>query len=82
MIKVKESRLKDLENYGFEKLPENVRGHKYIWYRTDDFGTELYHLYVSKDNYIRFVSPGPVLIAKRMQELIFDLTMAGILEKE
>lgn len=82
MLKIKDNvELKELEKYGFIKLENAIRGHKYTYIRYDDFGRELYNLYINKNNYIRFRSPESVLIAGSMQDLLYDLIKADLVEK-
>ena len=82
MLKIKDNvDLKELEKYGFEKLENEPRGHKYIYFRYDKYGRELYNLYINKDNYIRFRSPDSVIIAGSMQTLLYDLIKADLVEK-
>lgn len=85
MLKIKDGiDLKELEKYGFKKLENDARGHKYSWKEIKN--DWYYEIYVAKDNrismyveslnqfrYIRFRS--------KMQEKLFDLATAGLLEK-
>ncbi len=82
MLKIRDDvDLKELEKFGFEKLENGPRGHKYIYFRYDKYGRELYNLYINKDNYIRFRSPDSVIIAGSMQTLLYDLIKADLVEK-
>jgi hypothetical protein len=82
MIKVKQDKLNNLGEYGFKKLDNEPRGHKYIWERYNDYGIRLYYVYVNKNNYLRIVAEDSVLIANKLQDLLYDLTKDEIIEKE
>ena len=85
MLKIKDDvDLKELEKFGFEKLEDNFRKHKYSWKR--DLGNDCYYeLYVNKDNYLHIKVVAnynyELLIVKRLQNILFDLIKAGLVEK-
>ena len=85
MLKIRdEIDLKELEKYGFVKLENDYRGHKYSW--KEEKGNWFYELYVAKDNrlsiyvesdssfnYIRFHG--------KLQSKLYDLIKDGLVEK-
>lgn len=85
MLKIKdEVDLKELEKFGFEKLEDDYRGHKYSWKR--ELGDDCYYeLYVNRENhlniYIQLNNYEYVRIVGKLQSKIYDLIQAGIVEK-
>lgn len=75
--------LKELEKFGFEPMQENYRGDKYIWKRESNyqFEEEYYYIYINKNNYIRIVVNGNCVIAGKLQDKLYDLFQAGLVEK-
>ena len=85
MLKIKDNvDLKELEKYGFIKLKNDYRGHKYRW--REEKSNWFYELYVAKDNrlsiyvqsdecfsYIRFYG--------KLQTKLYDLITDGLVEK-
>lgn len=89
MLKIKKGvELKELEKYGFVKLENNCRGHKYRWRREID-KYSYYELYINRNNELHIhimadkVISGyvEVRIVQKMQDKIYDLIKDGIVEK-
>ena len=82
MLKIKdETDLRMLEKYGFIKLENEPRGHKYIKFKYDKNGTQIYSVYINKDNYIRIHTLYGVIIAGSLQTVLYDLIKDGLVEK-
>ena len=85
MLKIKDNvDLKELEKYGFTKLEDDIRGHKYKWEQIKS--NWRYEIYISKDNFIRVVVNSDesfryVLFANKMQTKLYDLIKADLVEK-
>lgn len=85
MLKIKDNiNLKKLEKYGFIKLKNDFRKHKYSWKR--DLGNNCYYeLYVNRDNelHIDIVANWNygLRITHRLQDKIYDLIKADLVEK-
>lgn len=86
MLKIKDNvDLKELEKYGFEKLDNNYRKHKYSWKRL--LGNDSYYeLYVNVDNELHICIVGnsycwELRIVHKLQDLLYDLIQAGLVEK-
>ena len=86
MLKIKDNvDLKELEKYGFEKLGNNYRKHKYSWKR--ELGNNSYYeLYVNVDNELHICIVGDAYcwelrIVHRLQDIIYDLIKADLVEK-
>lgn len=76
--------LKELEKFGFKKLDDNPRGHKYSW-KEEKYNWE-YEIYINKDNIIRITlqSSEPIMyavFANKLQTKLFDLYEANLVEK-
>lgn len=89
MLKIKDNvDLKELEEYGFVKLENNCRGHKYSWKREFD-KYSYYELYINRNNELHLhimadkVISGyvEVRIVEKMPDKIYDLIKDGIVEK-
>ena len=85
MLRIKQGiDLKELEKYGFVKLEENPRKHKYSWKRTLGYDT-YYELYVNRDNhlniYVQTYRDGYIRIAGKLQSKLYDLIKDGLVEK-
>lgn len=78
MLKIKDDvDLKELEKFGFEYKYGNV----YQYLRKID-GRIPYRIYTTKNHkYLQIEIFEPVLIAHRLQDLIYDLIQAGLVEK-
>ena len=85
MLKIKDNvNLKELEKYGFIKLKDNYRKHKYSWKRELDKGS-YYELYINKDNELHICIVGSdyweLRICHKLQDKLFDLIQDGLVEK-
>lgn len=85
MLKIKDNvDLKALEKFGFEKLDNDIRGHKYSWKRYFD-STQYYEIYIAKDNRISiyiFCNWGyQIRINSKLQIKLYDLIKANLVEK-
>lgn len=85
MLKIKDNvDLKELEKFGFVKLDNDCRGHKYSWRRIIDMNG-YYELYINKDNklsvYIEIGGYDYVRIAGKLQTKLYDLIKADLVEK-
>ena len=85
MLKIKDNvDLKELEKYGFIKLENDYRGHKYSW--KEEKGNWFYELYVAKDNRlsIRVISEevfSYIVFYGKLQTKLYDLIKADLVEK-
>ena len=85
MLKIKDNvDLKELEKYGFVKIDNDYRKHKYSWKR--ELGnSNYYELYVNRDNelhiYIVGSSAYELRIVHRLQDKLYDLIKADLVEK-
>lgn len=77
--------LKELEKFGFEPMEKNYRGHKYIWKRKPNYYYEkenyYYCIYINKNNYIRIIVNDGITIAGQLQDKLYELISAGIVER-
>lgn len=85
MLKIKDNvDLKELEKFGFVKLDNDCRGHKYSWRRMLAMNS-YYELYVNKDNklsiYIETYGCDYVRIVGKLQTKLYDLIKADLVEK-
>lgn len=76
--------LKELEKFGFRKIEDDIRGHKYKWEQIKS--NWKYEIYINKDNLIRVVVNADepfryVLFANKMQTKLYDLIKADLVEK-
>ena len=80
MLKIKDNvDLKELEEFGF-KYDENYGVWK--WDRLDKDGIPFYQVYITKRHHNIQIRIGYVsYIAHRLQELLYDLIQAGLVEK-
>lgn len=78
MLKIKDSvDLKELEKFGFKHKYEKV----YEYVREIE-GKTAYRVYTTKNHsYLQIEIFKPVIIAKRLQDLLYDLIKAGMVEK-
>ena len=85
MLKIKDNvDLKELEKYGFKKLENDYRGHKYSW--KEEKGNWFYELYIAKDNRlsIRVISEevfSYIVFYGKLQTKLYDLIKDGLVEK-
>ena len=85
MLKIKDNLdLKELEKYGFVKLDNDLRKHKYSWKRLLGDGC-YYELYVNRENhlniYLQLNNYEYVRIAGKLQSQIYDLIKDGLVIK-
>ena len=80
MLKIKDNvDLKELEKFGFR-----YNGYYDIWEwnRDGENGVLMYKVYITKRHHNIQIQIGDVgLIAHRLQELLYDLIQAGLVEK-
>lgn len=80
MLKIKDDvPLEELEKFGFR-----YNGYYDIWEwnRDDENGVLMYKVYITKRHHNIQIQIGDVdLIAHRLQELLYDLIQAGLIEK-
>ena len=80
MLKIRDDiDLKELEKFGFR-----YNGYYDIWEwnRDDENGVLMYKVYITKRHHNIQIQIGDVgLIAHRLQELLYDLIQAGLVEK-
>lgn len=75
--------LKEFEKYGFEKLEDNYRGHKYSW--KEDKGNWFYEIYINRDNYIHIrieclEGSKYILLASKLQCKLYQLIKDDLVE--
>ena len=80
MLKIKyDIDLKELEKFGFRY---NEYRDIWEWNRDDENGVLMYKVYITKRHHNIQIQVGNVgLIAHRLQELLYDLIQAGLVEK-
>ena len=78
MLKIKDNvKLKELEKFGFKHKYEKV----YEYVREIE-GKTAYRVYTTKNHsYLQIEIFKPVIIAKRLQDLLYDLIKADMVEK-
>ena len=78
MLKIKDNvDLKELEKFGFKHKYEKV----YEYVREIE-GKTAYRVYTTKNHsYLQIETFEPVIIAKRLQDLLYDLIKADLVEK-
>lgn len=80
MLKIKDSiKLEELEKFGFRY---NEYRDIWEWNRDDENRVLMYKVYITKRHHNIQIQIGDVgLIAHRLQELLYDLIQAGLVEK-
>ena len=85
MLKIKDNvDLKELEKFGFRRLEDDLRNHKYSWKRVLNGG--FYELYITRDNRLSFYFEscgkfGYLRIKEKLLDKLYDLIKADIVEK-
>lgn len=85
MLKIKDNvDLKQLEKFGFIRLEDDSRNHKYSWKRVLDGG--FYEIYIARDNRLSFYLESYfqfnyLRIKEKLFDKIYDLIKADLVEK-
>ena len=85
MLRIKDNvDLKELEKFGFRKLEDDLRNHKYSWKRVLNGG--FYELYIARDNRLSFYLENYfefncLRIKEKLFDKIYDLIKADLVEK-
>ena len=81
MLKIKDNvELKELEKFGFEKVDISWGIYTHDWFEKSDNGGSI-RISENEDKTIKFISCLQEDIPTEMQDTIFDLIQAGLVEK-